>query len=28
MNELRHQQKKKLGSTTVNFSFRGAEETP
>jgi len=28
MNELRHQQKKKLGSTTVNFSFRGVEEAP
>jgi protein phosphatase len=27
MNELRHQQKKKLGSTTVKFSFRGADET-
>jgi protein phosphatase len=27
MSELRHQQKKKLGSTTVNFSFRGVEET-
>lgn len=26
MNELRHQQKKKLGSTTVSFGFQGVEE--
>ena len=27
MSELRHQQKKKLGSTTINFDFRGVQET-
>jgi serine/threonine protein phosphatase PrpC len=26
MNELRHQQKKKLGATTINFNFRSVEE--
>jgi hypothetical protein len=25
MNELRHQQKKKIGATTINFSFPGAD---
>jgi protein phosphatase len=28
MSELRHQQKKKVGSTTINFSYRDVEETP